>query len=305
MRHLEIRSLVINSITAWLCCATGTLLSAQWHRGTILDEAPSRGPVGDPGAARGTLFLWSASRLLQGESNLNEPLVTDRPDFTEASSVVGLGVGQLEIGYTFTRESAGAQAHSFAEPLLRYGVFQEWLEFRAGWNYADETANGIGASGSEDLYLGFKIGLTPQEGILPEMAWIPQMTVPTGSAAFTAEKILPGINLIYGWQLSDHLSMAGSTQFNRAVDKGSDRTYTEWAQSWTFSLTLTDRCAAYTEWYAFFPHAADTARAEHYINGGWTILLSDDIQWDIRAGKGLNGRADDFFIGTGLSLRFR
>ena len=62
---------------------------------------------------------------------------------------------------------------------------------------------------------------------------------------------------------------------------------------------------AYTEWFALFPHSADTARPEHYFNGGFTYLLSDDIQWDIRAGKGLNGAADDYFVGTGVSLRYR
>ncbi|MCA9212882.1 MAG: hypothetical protein KDB27_07455 [Planctomycetales bacterium] len=33
--------------------------------------------------------------------------------------------------------------------------------------------------------------------------------------------------------------------------------------------------------------------------------MSDDVQFDIRAGMGLNDDADDFFVGTGLSVRFR
>ena len=43
----------------------------------------------------------------------------------------------------------------------------------------------------------------------------------------------------------------------------------------------------------------------HYINGGFTYLITNDIQWDIRAGAGLNDAAEDYFIGTGLSIRFR
>jgi simple sugar transport system ATP-binding protein len=35
------------------------------------------------------------------------------------------------------------------------------------------------------------------------------------------------------------------------------------------------------------------------------ILLNDDVQWDIRSGLGLNEAAEDFFAGTGLSVRFR
>mgnify|MGYP003734665153 CR=1 FL=1 len=40
-------------------------------------------------------------------------------------------------------------------------------------------------------------------------------------------------------------------------------------------------------------------------NGGVTYLFSNDVQFDIRAGYGLNDESDDVFIGSGLSVRFR
>lgn len=262
-------------------------------------------PLGQP---RKTLLQWSYGASFSGGPDLDEPLVTDRPDFTEASSTVGLGVGQIELGWTYTYDNDGAastRSHSYPETLLRYGALSEWLELRCGWNYADEVAAGLRNSGSEDLYLGVKLGLTPQEGILPEMAIVPQMSVPTGSRAFTADEVLAGVNWLYGWDLTDRVSTAGSTQFNRAIDDATASAYTEWAQSWTVGFSLAERVGAYTEWYAFFPHGADTARPEHYFNGGFTFLLSDDVQWDVRAGVGLNDAADDYFLGTGVSVRFR
>ena len=42
-------------------------------------------------------------------------------------------------------------------------------------------------------------------------------------------------------------------------------------------------------------------RPEHYIDGGFTYLLNNDTQLDIRAGQGLNPSADDFFAGVGFS----
>ena len=252
----------------------------------------------------GTLFQWSCTTTCTGGPDLDAPLVTDRPDFTEASSTVGKGIAQLEIGYTFTREDDATHSHSFPEPLLRYGILQDWLELRVGWTDNLQETNGRQVGGSDDLYLGFKIGLTPQQGLLPEMALIPQMTVPTGATRFTANDVMPGANWIYGWEISNCLSTAGSTQFNGSVDDGSGESYTEWAQSWTVAYSLCDRVGAYTEWFALMPHSADTAMTEHYFNGGFTYLINNDIQWDIRAGKGLNGAADDYFIGTGLSLRY-
>ncbi len=197
------------------------------------------------------------------------------------------------------------KSNSYPESLFRIGLLADWLELRIAWNYGDEDYGVLQNSGSEDLYLGFKIGLTAQESILPEMALIPQMTVPTGADAFTADEVLPGVNWIYAWEINDHMSTAGSTQFNRAIDASTLSAYTEWAQSWTVGYSLTDRLGAYSEWFAFFPHSADTARVEHYFDGGFTYLLSNDVQWDIRGGVGLHDSADDYFVGTGLSIRFK
>ena len=256
---------------------------------------------------------WSYGSGETGGPDLDEPLVTDRPDFTEASSTVGKGVLQIEFGYTYTQnrdDGSETVSHSIGEPLFRYGIFADWLEFRFAAFPTIEKREPAGmphdtTSGTEDLYLGFKIGLTPQEGILPEMALVPQMTVPSGSSAFTNNEVLPGVNWLYSWTISDELTVAGSTQFNRAVNDTGDA-YTEWAQSATAAFSLTDELGAYTEWYAFFPHAATGGvKPEHYLNGGFTYLLSNDVQFDIRAGYGLNDAADDVFIGSGLSVRFR
>ncbi len=255
---------------------------------------------------RGTLMQWSYGTSFSGGPDLDSPLVTDRPDFTEASSTVGLGVAQLEIGYTYTFDNDGTDQtinHSYAEPLLRVGILADWLELRVSQNVNTQKINGVEDSGATDLYLGFKIALTPQEGWLPEMALIPQATLPTGSSDFGADEFLPGLNWIYGWGINDCISTAGSTQFNRALDETTADAYTEWAQSWTIAYTLSDRWGGYTEWYAFFPNSADTAQTEHYFNGGFTFLISNDVQWDIRAGTGLNDNSDDYLIGTGLSIR--
>ena len=258
-----------------------------------------------PCESRGTLFQWSYGTSFSGGPDLSAPLVTDRPDFTEASSTVGRGVAQVEMGYTYTFDNDGAvtRSHSIGEPLVRYGIFADWLELRFAYNYLDQQVNAVNNNGSQDIYLGLKIGLTPQEGILPEMALIPQMTVPTGDRPFTSGEVLPGLNLQYGWEINDWLSTGGSTQFNRSLD-GTLNAYTEWAQSWTIGYTLNDWLGAYTEFYGFFPSGAADVRTETYFNGGFTVLLNNDVQWDIRAGTGLNAAAADYFVGTGLSIRF-
>jgi hypothetical protein len=261
---------------------------------------------------RKTLMQWSYGTSFGGGPNLDEPLVTDRPDFTEASSTVGRGVLQIEAGYTYTYDNnagVSTRTHSFAEPLVRYGFLTDWLELRFAQNYVEETQRGGGmtsvAKGADDLYLGMKIGLTPQEGWLPEMAVIPQMFVPSGSAAHNAGRVRPGVNWLYGWDVNEFIGMGGSSQFNVALDAGTNDNYLEFAQSFTVVFALTERLGLYTEWFAFFPSGADTDKPRHFFDGGFTYLVNNDLQLDIRAGKGLNDAAEDYFVGTGFSIRFR
>ncbi len=260
--------------------------------------------------SKGTLFQWIPGAN-NGGPDLDAPLVTDRPDFTEASVTVGKGVSQIEFGYTYSYNSDAGESvrsQSLGEPLLRYGILADWLELRIALFPTDErtTAGGMrnSTAGTADLYTGFKLALTPQEGFLPEMALIPQMNLPTGSSAFTSGDVEPGLNWIYAWEINDFISTAGSTQGNRRFDGATGESYLEMAQSWTVGYSLTDELSAYTEWFALIPHGAATDRTQHFFNGGFTYLLSDDIQFDIRSGVGLNDAADDYFVGTGLSIRF-
>lgn len=226
------------------------------------------------------------------------PMATDRPDFTESSATVGRGVTQLEVGYTFAR-TRGSESHSWGEPLLRHGLFAPWLELRVAFAPVSQRSD-VTVSGTEDLYLGVKLALTPQHGPLPEIALVVQATVPTGSPAFTADRVLGGANLLYGWDVSPHWSVAGSTQYNRA-SRDASHSYGEWAQSVTIARSLSDRIGSYAEWFGIFGDSAD----EQYANGGLTFAATDDLQFDVRVGKGLTDDAEDLFVGTGVSIRFR
>jgi len=258
-----------------------------------------------------TLFQWNYGYGGEGGPDLDEPLVTDRPDFTEASSTVGMGVVQLEGGYTYTYDSdddGSVKSHSFPETLLRVGVLADWLELRIAWNYAEETVTDFGASrtlqtGSEDLYLGTKLGLTGQAGVLPEMAVMFQMTVPTGSSSFTAGETLPGVVWLYGWDLNDWISTGGQTKADRALDDVTGEPFLEFSQSWTIGYSLADRLGAYTEWFVIAPDGADTNHTENYADGGFTFVVTNNLQLDIRGGIGLNEAADDYFVGTGFAIR--
>jgi hypothetical protein len=87
-----------------------------------------------------------------------EPLVTDRPDFTESGLVVGSGVLQLEAGGTYVDVDV-EKATSLGELLVRYGITQG-IELRLvtlTYLWSDSPDGTL--SGFADSAIGAKIQL--------------------------------------------------------------------------------------------------------------------------------------------------
>ena len=50
--------------------------------------------------------------------------------------------------------------------------------------------------------------------------------------------------------------------------------------------------------------AAGGAGPSHYAVGGFVYFITKNVEVDIRAGVGLNQRANDFLAGTGFAIRY-
>ena len=80
------------------------------------------------------------------DAEKEEPLESDRPDFTESSTTVGNKILQIESGYTYTHAVAGVPAvdeHDLPELLVRYGIAERlhcFNEFYA-WFRRDSLDN--------------------------------------------------------------------------------------------------------------------------------------------------------------------
>jgi hypothetical protein len=248
-----------------------------------------------------TLFSWNGDRESLGEL---EPISTDRPSFTEAVSTVGKGVAQLETGYTFYR-NGDSQAHSWGEPLLRYGALYNWLELRIAFLPVTEYAgnSSISYPGINDFYFGSKVALTKQDGILPQTALIGQCIIPAGFGTVPGNTWLPGINYLYGWDLNEKIKLTGSSQLDRAAETDVSQ-YLEVAQSGNLKFELSEKVSTFTEFFALLPHSAHEKRPEYYFDCGLQFQISEDAQADMRIGTGLNAEADNLFAGGGLSFRF-
>jgi hypothetical protein len=212
-----------------------------------------------------TLLNWALGdqeRADEKEEPGQEPerLDPDRPHLAEASTTVERGRIVLESGYTFTEKGSAFSSHSYPEALLRIGMFADWFEFRIGQNVLSETHTVAGRrthpDGAQDLYLGVKLALTDQKRYLPQIALIPQMTVPTGSREETAGRVLPGLNVDSSWEvITGRFSIELLTSINRVADD-IHHAHVEVTTGLTGVVGLTKRLDAFAELGRVLPHRA-------------------------------------------------
>ena len=247
-----------------------------------------------------------------------ERIETERHDFTQSAVTVGRGVVQLESGYSFfykDNEEEIESAHTLPEMGVRVGLSED-IEFRLRWNYAwqfiDEEPD---RTGSEDLRYSLKLQMTRQTCcriLRPTSALDLRGSAPTGGDAFTTERVEFSLDYIYQWQLTDRMTIAGSSgfgtngfgDFGLIPEEPTEDRFTAITQSAVLGLELSESNTVYAEWYGIFSHGLEDEFVVSFFNIGVDHYLTDNFVLDLRAGVGLSDDSDDFFIGIGGGYRF-
>jgi hypothetical protein len=111
-----------------------------------------------------------------------KPLEPDRPDVTNGTHIVDIGLLQMEAGVLSNRTGPGSR--SFSTPTtFRLGV-TDWLEVRFGGDgLVSSTDDGGTASGIGNVQLGAKIRLWADPGGVPVLSILPSVNLPAASPA--------------------------------------------------------------------------------------------------------------------------
>jgi hypothetical protein len=300
-RELVIRCVLRSAVAAAIVCVVS---SAAAH---AQDLSPSRNSAGNDPPMLMDLILGPGARGT-GEPVERDRIDPDRPHLPDASTTVGLGHFVIESGYTYASKGSAGFTQTYPETLLRVGTFADWFELRVGQSFVDRRQSEAGARtsarGAQDLYLGAKLAVARQNGWLPAIAVIPQMTVPTGSTEVTAGRVLPGVNLDFNWEIvKDRFGVELLFADNQVRDDVAG-THNEFTTGLTGVVQLTKTLEGFVEWDAFVPAGArDGSGPRHYAVGGLVYFVTPDLAVDIRAGVGLNDHADSFIAGLGFALR--
>jgi hypothetical protein len=259
--------------------------------------------TGAASALRHGVAVVLAAGLLLLPAAAEEPLVTDRPDFTESALVVDRGRWQVETGATYD-DAASVEAVSLGEVLIRWG-FAEDLELRLHPLTYLWVDNGEDLSGLADAAIGLKYEVQDGSGAGlvggTALALILSTTVPTGASAVSSPEWQPAAVLAASRSLSPVLSLAANLGYARPSD-GDERFDSLWA-SLSLAAGLSDRTGLFVELYGF---DREEARGPSTLvaQTGVTRLLGPSFQLDARVARRLTDEGPDLLLGVGASWRY-
>ena len=121
-----------------------------------------------------------APQTVVADSGRQDNLEPDRPDVTNGTHIVDIGLLQMEVGGIWNR--AGAGRHSISTPTtLRLGL-SEWLEARvSGDGFLAVTDASGSQRGIGNVQFGAKLRLWADPGGVPVLSVLPTINLPAAS----------------------------------------------------------------------------------------------------------------------------
>lgn len=249
------------------------------------------------------LSLAGASVLAEVEG----AIITDRPDVSESSEVVGAGRFQIETSLEWSRDGRGAAAvreRSFPT-LLRIGLSPSWeLRIETELHVRERTVLGS-RSGTPDTAVGLKWHLQDgdDDDFVPSVAALLHADLPSGSAGFKGTGVRPSLRVVGEWELPGGWSLGAMPGIGSLSD-GNGQRYTAGLLAVTVGKELNADWRAYVEWSVDQWASRRHGGTIHSADAGVAWLVNPDLQFDASVTRGLSGGAADWRWGLGMSVRY-
>ena len=274
-----------------------------------IPQTPARNPArAVRGAARRVvpvvlLTLLSSVSVLAQDSGV-PPISPDRPDLTNGTDIVPLGMLQLESGVTFATvgddTSIGVGELNLRLPLAR------WLEVTlqsVGWSR--EGTGQASATGFTDAAIGCKIRLVSGHpsaaGASPRVALLLLTSLPTGSGGLQDPRLQPHATLAMDFDITSSVSLSTNLGVMHADDEG--HRYIETYGGLSLGFAIGGPWSGFLEGFAYQPGSAGgTSRL--VVDTGVQLLLGNDVMLDGRVGRTSGDGPQSTFGGLGISFRW-
>jgi hypothetical protein len=267
-------------------------------------------------AGRAFLFALSAALFVAaGPAAAGQPLrklCTDRPGLGTPACTLEAGHVQIEVGladWTLDRQ-AGTRSDEIVggDTLLRIGI-ADHAELQFGWTASGWTRERTGnlvahASGTGDLFVAVRRNLLRPDGAGTTVAIMPYATLPTGGRAIGAGDWGAGVELPFGFDLSDAVSLEFAPRVEAAVDEDRHGRHLAFGSVAGLAVDLSPVWNMTAELEADRDDDPGGHRTETLagLSFGWTP--GRNFQLDAGANVGLNRAAPDVELYAGIVRRF-
>jgi hypothetical protein len=250
-------------------------------------------------SAAAVALLWL---LIPAAADAQEAVEPDRPDVTNGTHIVDIGLLQIEIGGLYTH--ATARQHAFGSPVTARAGLTDWLEARIGSDGLLTQSDGMSrATGLGNVQIGGKLRLWADPGGAPVLSLLPTLNLPTasapknlgsGSADYT-------VAVLTGRDVGRH----GHIDINYGIGSiGSGEGAPHFVQhlvSVSASAALSDNWNPYVESFWFSRQEADGA-AVVAVDAGAIYQVGARYAVDGGLQFGISGNAPDLAAFGGLSI---
>ncbi|HWL92158.1 MAG TPA: transporter, partial [Phycisphaerae bacterium] len=148
---------------------------------------------------------------------------------------------------------------------------------------------------------GVKVPLLREKKCLPNVSFIYEMSIPTGSSTKSSDDVGHFFSLPWNYAITKKITAFGSL--------AGTVTNSPTGQFFAGQATLggayhaTDWMTLYTEYFTRI-HNTEHGDCLHVLSAGPIFWLTDNISIDTRIGVGLNEEAPDFQTSVGMGIRF-
>ena len=239
-------------------------------------------------------FLLFASTSIYSQTI--EPIQADRPDQTETPAIVPKGMFQVETGFTFQKNDVLSKSFSLPSTLWKYGV-NENFELRLITEFLSEEINNKKFNGFTPVYVGFKVKLTDENGIIPKTSFVGHISLPNAaSKEFKTEFFAPEFRFVIQHTLSEKISFS----YNLGAEWDGFSAEPTFIYTNAIGYSITEKLGSYIEFFGFIPQKE---KSNHSFDGGITYLINPNFMLDLSSGIGISKNAPKNYFAFGFSFR--
>jgi hypothetical protein len=230
-----------------------------------------------------------------------DPIEGDRPDVTNGTHIVDVGLLQVEVGVQHVR--SGSTRNGGTPMTFRVGLY-EWLEARVGTDgFVSQSDGAVSESGAGNVQVGAKIRLFADPGGVPVLSILPTVNLPAASAAKGLGSGDTDTTLVA--LTGTDLGRTSHVDFNYGIGAigagGGSPHFLQQLVSVSLSHSLTEQLSPYFEAF-WFSRQDPNGGPVSSIDAGVVHALTARLAIDGGAAAGLSKAAPDFSVFAGVSV---